>query len=990
MKQKSVGLTLRALIIALALILVAGSPALPPFDGVAYAQNTVTTLSYLPVPGTSNLELDWTAVDNADSYRLWKAEGLVTTVAGWGNAPHMTFDGSTTDYVDTAVTAGTTYSYVLEAYDGDTRLGYSNVLEIPGTAKPTAKPDVTLALMGLDAIKVTWTTVPTATHYRVRYWSAGMSGWMDLDDDATGLTLTHENLEAGRQYYYIVRGENVGGDGPYSGSPGNYDSYTIPATTDVPVLRFNHPSRTVVELNWTSAPAGSTYNLERRKVTTDSAATPASNPADNSGWAQLGGGNLSVTSHTDSAANYVPDTTGLDPSATPITVRYEYRVQAIDSNDVANDWSNVVSVTIPAAGAVLSAPTGFSASAVSSSSIRVRWMAVTGAAFYELKWKSGDGNYNNYFRVDGTTYEHGNLSPSTKYTYMVRAVDINGAGDESGEAMTTTHSVTAAAGQMPKVTGLTVTDATTSNTGATRTAKLMWNAVSGATHYQIQRYNPGVATPAWADLAATGDLLAGGLLPEDDAGSPPTWEDVITTSAEDGAGQVYYYVVSAVHQGVDGDVTGAADNELGDWSDYKSVTFVDFAPSDPTSLTAAKTNGGSIIVRWTQPAAARTASNGVATSWTIHWRTAATTTWSPIAVTGATSYHHTGLSGNTTYYYRVRAENSGGMSDFTDPVSETLGNALTAPTGVRAMDATDGTTVGMKVMWNAVSGADSYEIQRFGFGTDNDEWGSLTGTAGDDTDVTGTETTDTNTLTANTTYLYRVRMVKEGVKSGWSAPASGTTMATAVTVAPTLVATTTGQSMIRLSWETVSGATAYHLEWLEGAQAATVFDNPNTNARRITISGNFRNYVHTGLKPGTQYSYRIRAVLSDGEGDWTTADVQPWTKPAAPDVRAAATDSTTITLTWTAVTIGGGRLGVSPDTGTYRVEQREANSGDAWVDVTGAACVAAGNSCTVVVSSLEASHHYQFRVRAEASTGTGGNNSYWDYTNQRTPAAASN
>ena len=125
MKQKSVGLTLRALIIALALILVAGSPALPPFDGVAYAQSTVTTLSHLPVPGTSNLQLDWTAVDNADSYRLWKAEGLVTTVAGWGNAPHMTFDGSTTQYVDTAVTAGTTYSYVLEVYDGDTRLGYS-------------------------------------------------------------------------------------------------------------------------------------------------------------------------------------------------------------------------------------------------------------------------------------------------------------------------------------------------------------------------------------------------------------------------------------------------------------------------------------------------------------------------------------------------------------------------------------------------------------------------------------------------------------------------------------------------------------------------------------------------------------------------------------------------------------------------------------------------------------------------------------------------
>lgn len=1002
MKQKSVGLTLRAFIIALALILVAGSPALPPFDGVAYAQSTVTTLSHLPVPGTSNLQLDWTAVSNADSYRLWKAEGIVTTVAGWGNAPHMTFDGSTIQYVDTAVTTGTTYSYVLEAYDGDTRLGYSNVLEVIGTAKPTAQPDVTLELMGLNAIKVMWTSVPTATHYRVRYWSAGMSGWMDLDDDATGLTLTHENLEAGRQYYYIVRGENAGGDGPYSGSPGNYDSYTIPATTDVPVLSFEQTSRTVVELDWTDAPAGSTYRLERRKVTTDS--TAASVPADNSGWAQLGGGNLTASSHTDSAANYVPDTTTGTP---PFTVKYEYRVQAIDSNDVASDWSNVVMVPIPAAGAVLAAPANISASPVSSSSTRVTWDAVTGATFYEIQWKSGDGNYNTFFRVDGTTYEHGNLSPSTKYTYKVRAVDINGPGDPSVEDSATTLSVVAAAGQLPKVTGLTVTDATTSNTGATRTARLTWTAVSNATHYQIQRYNPGLAAPVWAnapDSAVAGNVLSGGFITVDEAGSSPSWDDVITTAGAEasndaeGAGQNYFYVVSAVNEGITTGLTDG-DEELGEWSDYKSVTFVDFAPGAPTGLSAAKTNGGSIIVRWTQPADARTGSpaTGVATSWTIHWRTAATTTWSPIAVTGATSYHHTGLSGNTTYYYRVRAENSGGQSDFTDPISETLGNALTAPTGVRAVDATTGDPAvpGIKVSWNAVTGADSYEVQRFGAGTDSDEWGELaaTPTAGNVTAETATMVTDNNGLTANTTYLYRVRMVKEGVMSGWSAVASGTTMAAEVTEAPTLSAITTGQSMIRLSWEAVPGATAYHLEWLEGAQDTAFFDNPNTNPPRITISGNFRHYVHTGRKAGMQYSYRLRAVFADGEGNWTVpaAATQPWTKPAAPDVSAAATNDTTITLTWKAVTIGAGKLGVSPDTGTYRVEQRIAGSGAVWEAVT--ATLTTGScdtTCELPITGLTAKTHYQFRVRAEASSTTGDHNSYWDYANQRTPAAPSN
>ena len=113
-----------------------------------------------------------------------------------------------------------------------------------------------------------------------------------------------------------------------------------------------------------------------------------------------------------------------------------------------------------------------------------------------------------------------------------------------------------------------------------------------------------------------------------------------------------------------------------------------------------------------------------------------------------------------------------------------------------------------------------------------------------------------------------------------------------------LVATTTGQNMIRLSWESVPGATVYHLEFLEGAQGHAVFEDVITSPTRRTISGNFNNYVHSGLKAGTQYSYRLRAVLPEGNGSWTSDDgdqpsyratVQPFTKPAAPDLTVTST-----------------------------------------------------------------------------------------------------
>ena len=645
MKQKSVGLTLRAAILALALILVAGSPALPPFDGVAYAQDAeVTDLSWSALPSGTSLELEWTEVVGADSYRLWKGEGSGQSVT-WGEEVHMTLDAPTVSYVDSAVTAGMTYSYVIEVYDGDTRLGWSDVVNITmpgGTQKPTAKPSVTLAPMGLTAIKVSWTEVSGADNYRVRYWTSGLSGWMDLDDDATGLTLTHENLEGGRQYYYIVRGQNAGGDGPYSGSPGNYDSWTLEGTTTVPVLSRTRVDRTTVDLSWTSTGTDVQYDLERRKVYVADGDSTNTEEA----WGRLPSGLLTARTYRDSAANYVP--------TDAVSVMYEYRVRSQESDGTTGDWSATKSVNIPKAGAILDAPTISSASPLSASHIRVTWANVAGADFYQLQWKSGDRSYSAPIRVNradsaNSFYDHTNLSASTTYTYQVRSVDINGASDWSAAANGTTRSVQAAAGQMPKVTGLTVTDATESNAADGRMAKLTWTAVSDATHYEIQRYNPDT-TAGWGDLTDTDEGATARAVTSIAAATSPSHTDTIN----DGAGMTFFYVVSAVEDGVDDDVDAAADNELGEWSDHKSVTFKAHMPGPPTAAMAVETSGTSILVSWTAPelGTASGSMTGAASAYTVRWRTGDSSTWRNMAATG-TSYHHTNLRGNTSYYYRV-------------------------------------------------------------------------------------------------------------------------------------------------------------------------------------------------------------------------------------------------------------------------------------------------------------------------------------------------
>jgi regulation of enolase protein 1 (concanavalin A-like superfamily) len=93
-------------------------------------------------------------------------------------------------------------------------------------------------------------------------------------------------------------------------------------------------------------------------------------------------------------------------------------------------------VTSPAA------PSGLSASAVSSSQINLAWTDnADNESGFKIERKTGGGSFSQIGTVNAnvTTYPNGGLSPSTTYTYRVRA--YNGAGDSSysNEASATTQ-----------------------------------------------------------------------------------------------------------------------------------------------------------------------------------------------------------------------------------------------------------------------------------------------------------------------------------------------------------------------------------------------------------------------------------------------------------------------------------------------------------------------------------------------------------------------
>ncbi|TFG78057.1 MAG: hypothetical protein E4H23_08185, partial [Chrysiogenales bacterium] len=133
---------------------------------------------------------------------------------------------------------------------------------------------------------------------------------------------------------------------------------------------------------------------------------------------------------------------------------------------------------------------------------------------------------------------------------------------------------------------------------------------------------------------------------------------------------------------------------------------------------------------------------------------------------GLTSYPLTGLTAGTAYYYRVRAYNSSGVSDYSNTIS-----VLTLPDAPVATAATNVTSSSFQANWSAVLSATSYRLD---VSTSNTFASYVSGYQ--DLDV-GNVTSHTVTgLAPNTMYYYRLRAVNPSGSSADSNVISLTTL----------------------------------------------------------------------------------------------------------------------------------------------------------------------------------------------------------------------
>jgi fibronectin type 3 domain-containing protein len=332
-------------------------------------------------------------------------------------------------------------------------------------------------------------------------------------------------------------------------------------------------------------------------------------------------------------------------------------------------------------------------------------------------------------------------------------------------------------------------------------------------------------------------------------------------------GSTFYYRVSAL-------------NDLGESGQSPTMLATTAVPG---KVSAMFVSPASIVVTWALVTGA--------TSYNVYRDTIDTGTFSFSRTVSTDTLMDSGLAAGTRYYYRIRAINNSGESglSFTK-------NSLTQPATPAGASAAGVSISSIVIVWPAVTGAASYKIYRSTVDT-----GTFT--------FAGSATRDTfsdTTRDAGTTYYYRISAVNSSGESGQSASFNAMTFP----VVPFgMSAATVSSSSIVITWQPFPGAASYNV--YRSAVDTGTFPLAGSVATD-TLND-------TGLAAGATYYYKISAINSSGESG-LSASFTAITIPSMPvGVNAAAVSSSSIVITWPAVT-GAASYNVyrsDVDTGTY-------------------------------------------------------------------------
>jgi fibronectin type 3 domain-containing protein len=634
------------------------------------------------------VNLSWAVISAASSYDIYRG-----TVSGGESGTPLQTGVTATNFVDSAVTAGTKYFYEVTAVNasGQSSVSPEASATVPAAA-PTppatpAAPTTLTAIPSVGHIGLSWAAVSTASSYDV--YRGTVSGGESVTPLQTGITATNfsdTTVSAGTKYFYEVTAVNSTGQSSVSPEA----SATVPtAAPSAPGSLTATPASGQVTLMWSAVSTATSYDIYRGTVSGGESATPF----------QVG---ITGTSFTDTSV-----TAGSS---------YFYEVTALNNGGQSGDSpeaSATLTVPIPAM------PAGVTATATSASTISVSWLDESYEAGFQVLESTDGVNYSVVTSTGTgvTSYLVSGLSAGTTYDFEIVATNASGNSAASSPASATTPSSTSG------FYGLTAT-------AQPSEILLAWPAQFGATSYNIFRgtssggesgtpiqsvlkgpftdttVSAGVtyyytveavisggqaelssevsATPLAPAPAAPTTLLASALpdgillnwsavsgatsydifrgLSSGNEAATPYEMGITTTSFVDtavsGAG-TYYYVVA----GVNASGQGSASAEVS--GSAPSVTGM---PA-PAGLFATANSTADITVSW-QDVPGETGFEVLRSTDDVNFSQITT------VGSGITNYADSGLNAGTTYYYEVVALNGGVASAASASTSATTQTAF--------------------------------------------------------------------------------------------------------------------------------------------------------------------------------------------------------------------------------------------------------------------------------------------------------------------------
>ncbi len=594
-------------------------------------------------------------------------------------------------------------------------------------------------------------------------------------------------------------------------------------------------------------------------------------------------------------ANTKDTVTAYRDTGLTVGVTYSYRVSAI--NEIGEGLhSNIASGATQ--GRVPNPPTGLTATARGTSSIRLDWRpGASGTAGpisgYLIEMRTSTTGQWTVVVADTrsreTFYNHTGVPAGATRYYRVSAINSAGAGSPSNIASATTQG---SAPDAPR--NLTVQP---SGFGQNIGLRLSWTAPasdggSAVTGYRIQ---------------VSASRFSG-------------WTDVVANTRS----AVTNYTHSPLPPGTTRFYRVAAINRLGTspFSEVASGMTRATRPTAPTAVNARANGPRSITLSWRAPL-----SDGGAdvTGYRIFRQGPRDSGFILQGTTEAptTTFTDTrALLPATSYSYQVTAVNSAGEG----PRSVTASTTTTAdvPGAPTNLTARPRGTSRIDLAWNPPTNDRGAAVIGYRIEQSNDgrRWRILRS----NTNSTSTSFTHDNLQPATTRY-YRVSAINSQGVGAASNVARATTLATVPGPPRNLAAEADGTSQIDLEWE--APATDGGAE-IEGYRIEVSDDRGTTWHQLVPNTRNTRtSYSHTGLAPASTRHYRVAAINRIGPGHRSRV-VSATTDATVPDaptgLTAEATSPTQIDLAWTAPEYDGGAA-----ISGYRIEVSE--TGQNWTDL---------------------------------------------------------